>query len=160
MKQGQNPLNMLTLKGTKPFSDCCFCTADKINKLPACVCFSPRMRVSYIVFSARAVVILPLTGDRYQLPFSKPFHFVFFSASLHHQSYYVLLLFLLTDTKNINKDNLITQKLSSYQSLFEHLYPWCVLRSEINEGLEKLSQIKPAGETYMHEGIKAVGMLI
>ncbi|KAK1884220.1 Anthrax toxin receptor 1 [Dissostichus eleginoides] len=53
---------------------------------------SPRMRVSYIVFSARAVVILPLTGDR----------------------------------------------------------------SEINTGLEKLSQIKPAGETYMHEGIKAV----
>lgn len=53
---------------------------------------SPRMRVSYIVFSARAVVILPLTGDR----------------------------------------------------------------SEINKGLEKLSQIKPAGETYMHEGIKAV----
>ncbi|XP_031711543.1 anthrax toxin receptor 2-like [Anarrhichthys ocellatus] len=53
---------------------------------------SPRMRVSYIVFSARAVVILPLTGDR----------------------------------------------------------------SKIDEGLEKLSQIKPAGETYMHEGMKAV----
>ncbi|XP_034458332.1 anthrax toxin receptor 2-like isoform X1 [Hippoglossus hippoglossus] len=53
---------------------------------------SPRMRVSYIVFSARAVVILPLTGDR----------------------------------------------------------------SEIDEGLKKLSQIKPAGETYMHEGMKAV----
>ncbi|XP_034458333.1 anthrax toxin receptor 2-like isoform X2 [Hippoglossus hippoglossus] len=50
------------------------------------------MRVSYIVFSARAVVILPLTGDR----------------------------------------------------------------SEIDEGLKKLSQIKPAGETYMHEGMKAV----
>ncbi|XP_039634775.1 ANTXR cell adhesion molecule 2b isoform X2 [Perca fluviatilis] len=53
---------------------------------------SPRMRVSYIVFSARAIVILPLTGDR----------------------------------------------------------------SKIDEGLEKLSQIKPAGETYMHEGMKAV----
>uniref|UniRef100_UPI0037E7D72B anthrax toxin receptor 2-like n=1 Tax=Semicossyphus pulcher TaxID=241346 RepID=UPI0037E7D72B len=53
---------------------------------------SPRMRVSYIVFSARAVVILPLTGDR----------------------------------------------------------------SLIDEGLKKLSQIKPAGETYMHEGMKAV----
>ncbi|XP_029299972.1 ANTXR cell adhesion molecule 2b isoform X2 [Cottoperca gobio] len=53
---------------------------------------SPRMRVSYIVFSAKAVVILPLTGDR----------------------------------------------------------------SKIDEGLEKLSQIKPAGETYMHEGMKAV----
>ncbi|XP_062269523.1 anthrax toxin receptor 2-like [Platichthys flesus] len=53
---------------------------------------SPRMRVSYIVFSAKAVVILPLTGDR----------------------------------------------------------------SEIDEGLKKLSQIKPAGETYMHEGMTAV----
>ncbi|XP_030006314.1 anthrax toxin receptor 2-like [Sphaeramia orbicularis] len=53
---------------------------------------SPRMRVSYIVFSARAAVILPLTGDR----------------------------------------------------------------SEIDEGLKMLSQIKPAGETYMHEGLKAV----
>ncbi|TNN86312.1 Anthrax toxin receptor 1 [Liparis tanakae] len=30
------------------------------------------------------------------------------------------------------------------------------VRSKIDEGLEKLSQIKPAGETYMHEGIKAV----
>lgn len=53
---------------------------------------SPRMKVSYIVFSARAVVILPLTGDR----------------------------------------------------------------SMIDEGLVRLSQIKPAGETYMHEGMKAV----
>uniref|UniRef100_A0A8D3DHD0 VWFA domain-containing protein n=1 Tax=Scophthalmus maximus TaxID=52904 RepID=A0A8D3DHD0_SCOMX len=53
---------------------------------------SPRMRVSYIVFSARAVVILPLTGDR----------------------------------------------------------------SKIDEGLKKLSQIRPAGETYMHEGMRAV----
>ncbi|XP_045921945.1 ANTXR cell adhesion molecule 2b isoform X1 [Micropterus dolomieu] len=53
---------------------------------------SPRMRVSYIVFSAKAVVILPLTGDR----------------------------------------------------------------GMIDEGLRKLSQIKPAGETYMHEGMKAV----
>ncbi|KAM6987145.1 ANTXR cell adhesion molecule 2b [Aplochiton taeniatus] len=52
---------------------------------------SPRMRVSYIAFSSRAVVILPLTGDR----------------------------------------------------------------SEITEGLKLLSQIKPAGETYMHEGMKA-----
>lgn len=53
---------------------------------------SPRMRVSFIVFSAKAVVILPLTGDR----------------------------------------------------------------SKIDQGLERLSQIKPAGETYMHEGMKAV----
>ncbi|XP_036974146.1 ANTXR cell adhesion molecule 2b isoform X2 [Acanthopagrus latus] len=53
---------------------------------------SPRMRVSYIVFSARAAVILPLTGDR----------------------------------------------------------------SKIDDGLEKLSQIRPAGETYMHEGMRAV----
>uniref|UniRef100_A0A4W6BIV1 Anthrax toxin receptor n=1 Tax=Lates calcarifer TaxID=8187 RepID=A0A4W6BIV1_LATCA len=53
---------------------------------------SPRMRVSYIVFSSRAIVILPLTGDR----------------------------------------------------------------SKIDEGLAKLSQIRPAGETFMHEGVKAV----
>nr|XP_057918167.1 anthrax toxin receptor 2-like isoform X3 [Doryrhamphus excisus] len=53
---------------------------------------SPRMRVSYIVFSAQSVVILPLTGDR----------------------------------------------------------------SKIDEGLNKLSQINPAGETYMHEGLRAV----
>ncbi|XP_029940358.1 anthrax toxin receptor 2-like [Salarias fasciatus] len=53
---------------------------------------SPRMRVSYIVFSAQAEVILPLTGDR----------------------------------------------------------------SKIDDGLNKLSQIKPAGETYMHEGLIAV----
>uniref|UniRef100_A0A8C8FP79 Anthrax toxin receptor n=1 Tax=Oncorhynchus tshawytscha TaxID=74940 RepID=A0A8C8FP79_ONCTS len=52
---------------------------------------SPRMRVSYIVFSSRAEVILPLTGDRY----------------------------------------------------------------EIDEGLKKLSKIRPAGETYMHEGMKS-----
>ncbi|XP_061880338.1 ANTXR cell adhesion molecule 2a isoform X1 [Entelurus aequoreus] len=51
---------------------------------------SPSMRVSFIVFSAQARVILPLTGDRYQ----------------------------------------------------------------IEEGLEKLRGVKPAGETYMHEGIK------
>ncbi|XP_030598172.1 anthrax toxin receptor 2-like [Archocentrus centrarchus] len=53
---------------------------------------SPRMRVSYIIFSYKAVVILPLTGDR----------------------------------------------------------------SQIDKGLEKLSQIKPVGETFMHEGLKAV----
>uniref|UniRef100_A0A3Q1AKY3 VWFA domain-containing protein n=1 Tax=Amphiprion ocellaris TaxID=80972 RepID=A0A3Q1AKY3_AMPOC len=57
-----------------------------------CVSSSPRMRVSYIVFSSQAVVILPLTGDR----------------------------------------------------------------SKINEGLNELSQITPAGETYMHEGLRAV----
>ncbi|XP_028318576.1 anthrax toxin receptor 2-like [Gouania willdenowi] len=53
---------------------------------------SPRMRVSYIVFSSRAEVILSLTGDR----------------------------------------------------------------TKINEGLDKLSQIIPAGETFMHEGLVAV----
>ncbi|MED6283082.1 Anthrax toxin receptor 2 [Characodon lateralis] len=53
---------------------------------------SPRMRVSYIVFSAQAFVILPLTGDR----------------------------------------------------------------SKIEDGLNQLKQIKPSGETYMHEGLKAV----
>ncbi|KAK5612575.1 hypothetical protein CRENBAI_011478 [Crenichthys baileyi] len=51
---------------------------------------SPRMRVSFIVFSAQADVLLPLTGNRY----------------------------------------------------------------EIEEGLRRLSDVKPAGETYMHEGIK------
>ncbi|XP_070821151.1 anthrax toxin receptor 2 [Chaetodon trifascialis] len=51
---------------------------------------SPRMRVSFIVFSAKATVLLPLTGDRY----------------------------------------------------------------EIEEGLKRLRDVKPAGETYMHEGIK------
>ncbi|KAG8010820.1 Anthrax toxin receptor 1 [Nibea albiflora] len=30
------------------------------------------------------------------------------------------------------------------------------VRSKIDEGLKKLSQIKPAGETYMHEGMAAV----
>ncbi|XP_037548620.1 anthrax toxin receptor 2-like [Nematolebias whitei] len=53
---------------------------------------SPRMRVSYVVFSAQAAVVLPLTGDR----------------------------------------------------------------SKIDEGLNELRQINPAGETYMHEGLKAV----
>ncbi|XP_019127975.2 anthrax toxin receptor 2 isoform X2 [Larimichthys crocea] len=48
------------------------------------------MRVSFIVFSARAQILLPLTGDRY----------------------------------------------------------------EIEEGLKRLREVKPAGETYMHEGIK------
>ncbi|XP_037835349.1 anthrax toxin receptor 2 isoform X2 [Kryptolebias marmoratus] len=52
----------------------------------------PRMRVSYIVFSAQAAVILPLTGDR----------------------------------------------------------------SKIDEGLNKLRQLTPSGETYMHNGLKAV----
>ncbi|XP_069379435.1 anthrax toxin receptor 2 [Paralichthys olivaceus] len=51
---------------------------------------SPRMRVSFIVFSSQAKVLLPLTGDRY----------------------------------------------------------------EIEAGLERLRNVKPAGETYMHEGIK------
>ncbi|KAI3372917.1 hypothetical protein L3Q82_023365 [Scortum barcoo] len=51
---------------------------------------SPSMRVSFIVFSAKATVLLPLTGNRY----------------------------------------------------------------EIDEGLKRLHDVKPAGETYMHEGIK------
>ncbi|RVE65635.1 hypothetical protein OJAV_G00118310 [Oryzias javanicus] len=53
---------------------------------------SPRMRVSYIVFSIKADVVLPLTGER----------------------------------------------------------------STIDAGLSQLSQIHPNGETYMHEGLKAV----
>ncbi|KAL6465598.1 hypothetical protein MHYP_G00257310 [Metynnis hypsauchen] len=51
---------------------------------------SPKMKVSFIVFSSKAELILPLTGDR----------------------------------------------------------------SKIQEGLKKLSEVKPAGETFMHEGIK------
>ncbi|XP_054895778.1 ANTXR cell adhesion molecule 2a [Poeciliopsis prolifica] len=51
---------------------------------------SPRMRVSFITFSSKAEVLLPLTGDRY----------------------------------------------------------------EIEEGLRRLHNVIPAGETYMHEGIK------
>uniref|UniRef100_A0A665WLS5 Anthrax toxin receptor n=1 Tax=Echeneis naucrates TaxID=173247 RepID=A0A665WLS5_ECHNA len=54
------------------------------------------MRVSFIVFSARAQVLLPLTGDRY----------------------------------------------------------------EIEEGLRRLREVKPAGETYMHEGIKEASVQI
>ncbi|KAK7899545.1 hypothetical protein WMY93_020398 [Mugilogobius chulae] len=57
---------------------------------------SPRMRVSIIVFSGQAQVLLPLTGDR----------------------------------------------------------------SEIEEGLRRLEQVKPAGETFMHEGIKEARMQI
>ncbi|XP_035514294.1 ANTXR cell adhesion molecule 2a [Morone saxatilis] len=57
---------------------------------------SPRMRVSFIVFSARATVLLPLTGDR----------------------------------------------------------------DEIEEGLKRLRDVKPAGETYMHEGIKQASVQI
>ncbi|KAK9974539.1 hypothetical protein ABG768_022628 [Culter alburnus] len=51
---------------------------------------SPNMRVSFIVFSSRAEIVLPLTGDR----------------------------------------------------------------GKINNGLRILSEVRPAGETYMHEGIK------
>lgn len=32
----------------------------------------------------------------------------------------------------------------------------CVFRYEIEEGLRRLRDVKPAGETYMHEGIKEV----
>lgn len=32
----------------------------------------------------------------------------------------------------------------------------CVFRYEIEEGLRRLHDVKPAGETYMHEGIKEV----
>ncbi|XP_069025461.1 LOW QUALITY PROTEIN: anthrax toxin receptor 2 [Embiotoca jacksoni] len=57
---------------------------------------SPRMRVSFIVFSAQAEVLLPLTGNRY----------------------------------------------------------------EIEEGLKRLRAVNPAGETYMHEGIKEASVQI
>lgn len=36
------------------------------------------------------------------------------------------------------------------------IYFLCVLRSKIEEGLKRLREVKPAGETYMHEGIKEV----
>lgn len=38
------------------------------------------------------------------------------------------------------------------------LYFVCVLRYEIEEGLKRLREVKPAGETYMHEGIKQVSL--
>lgn len=57
---------------------------------------SPSMRVSFIVFSAQAQVLLPLTGDRYQ----------------------------------------------------------------IEEGLKRLESVKPAGETFMYEGIKEARLQI
>lgn len=60
-----------------------------------------------------------------------------------------------------NTDNQITQKLTSFQCCV-HFNLCClqtafwIPRSKIDEGLTKLSQINPAGETYMHEGLKAV----
>lgn len=51
----------------------------------------------------------------------------------------------------------MTQKLSTYQ-----IANVCVLwlgRTEIDNGLKMLSQIKPAGETYMHEGLIAVSQV-
>lgn len=38
------------------------------------------------------------------------------------------------------------------------LYFVCVVRYEIEEGLKNLREVKPAGETYMHEGIKQVSL--
>lgn len=35
----------------------------------------------------------------------------------------------------------------------------CALRYEIEEGLKRLRDVSPAGETYMHEGIKEVSLL-
>ncbi|XP_061887745.1 anthrax toxin receptor 2-like isoform X2 [Entelurus aequoreus] len=78
---------------------------------------SPRMRVSYIVFSAQAVVILPLTGDRSKIDEG------------------------LNKLSQINGSNNVCLS---------------AVRSKIDEGLNKLSQINPAGETYMHEGLRAV----
>uniref|UniRef100_A0A672GQU3 Anthrax toxin receptor n=1 Tax=Salarias fasciatus TaxID=181472 RepID=A0A672GQU3_SALFA len=64
----------------------------ELSSLP----LSPSMRVSFIVFSAQAEVLLPLTGHR----------------------------------------------------------------SEIEEGLERLRAVQPAGETFMHEGIKKASVQI
>ncbi|XP_050928792.1 anthrax toxin receptor 2 isoform X2 [Lates calcarifer] len=53
----------------------------------------------------------------------------------------------------------MTQKLGSCPSLCKLCCPCSVIwlgRSKIDEGLAKLSQIRPAGETFMHEGVKAV----
>uniref|UniRef100_A0A3B4B0S3 Anthrax toxin receptor n=1 Tax=Periophthalmus magnuspinnatus TaxID=409849 RepID=A0A3B4B0S3_9GOBI len=62
-----------------------------------CVCrCSPRLRVSFIVFSGQAEVLLPLTGDR----------------------------------------------------------------GQIDEGLRRLENVKPAGETFMHEGLNKARMQI
>lgn len=36
------------------------------------------------------------------------------------------------------------------------IYSVCVLRYEIEEGLKRLRAVKPAGDTYMHEGMKEV----
>lgn len=33
---------------------------------------------------------------------------------------------------------------------------WFLFRYQIEEGLKRLHDVKPAGETYMHEGIKQV----
>ena len=38
------------------------------------------------------------------------------------------------------------------------MYFVCVLRYEIEEGLNRLRAVKPAGETFMHEGIKEVSL--
>lgn len=39
------------------------------------------------------------------------------------------------------------------------IYCMCGLRYKIDEGLKRLRDVKPAGETFMHEGIKEVSLL-
>ncbi|KAF3695347.1 Anthrax toxin receptor 2 Capillary morphogenesis gene 2 protein [Channa argus] len=83
---------------------------------------SPSMRVSFIVFSAKAQVLLPLTGDSISSKLQCCFH-----------GYCTLRRLIgLTYFYNLHKK----------------------IRNEIKNGLESLRAVKPAGETYMHEGIK------
>ena len=103
------------------------CLYWSVDSQASCVCFSPRMRVSYIVFSARAAVILPLTGDRYLLQF---LHLLLSSAvppnpNPPHSLSIFLLFLLLTEKQLANTDNHITQ--SSYRSVFTLCF--CVLWS-------------------------------
>ncbi|XP_061656379.1 anthrax toxin receptor 2-like isoform X2 [Syngnathoides biaculeatus] len=98
---------------------------------------SPTMRVSYIVFSTRAVVILPLTEDRCFLLRLLLFQNGKLQISRLHRNFSLIsVVFILTRAVH----NLV--------SGFD--------RSKVDEGLAELSQIKPTGLTFMHEGLKAV----
>lgn len=127
--------SMIMMIRPRNYTNMCLCMFSSC--VCVCVCFSPRMRVSYVVFSSRAVVILPLTGDRYA------FHFSFLSLSS---------LSLITHLS-------LSAPLQSLSFFFIYLHCLC-FRSKIDEGLENLSKIKPVGETFMHEGLKAVGVPI
>lgn len=93
--------------------------------------FSPRMRVSFIVFSGQAEVLLPLTGERY-------------SELQPHSS---LNLLTLIEGTCWNMLDMCTKTFDSF-----------IFRHQIEEGLERLRDVYPAGETYMHEGMKEVSL--